>query len=475
MSYRCPLCLKPLNGRERLTRHCTYHPDRTETFTCQLDTLPYKIFCSDITCKSVTEIEEGVFLRHEGCEEHNPFWDGQKVTIAGESHESRMAVPLEMDGTQHSVYVQHWMLGMLRRMPPNTREMWFPLMLLRATAERNGSSRVGCFVELAGARAGGKTILAIQAMNPNACIEGALEIDNFVFSRNEGQNTFQRYIETLHLSSLLFRAKHDLFLPEGTPPGPRNLRVAFIKPSEIGGNLPNGDGSIGDHATRFAKIGYRYFKRLMKNDVSAGFLELFGTQGYRPYWHTLAFYDKSGEADEYEHVMKDTLDKVAVVLSAVSLFRADDDESIGVAVQRIRKAQERKQTCYLVITQLDLVRDQIGQDDWARVKKIADDLKGIGRDRGAIRKALARVLPHKPSPSQFLVESWLKADRAGNHRLLKERLKDLEEIFFVWTEDLPKLKTFAHQERLPTSHGLAKLICRCLDIEWKEIVRAARH
>lgn len=474
MSYRCPLCLKTLNGRERLTRHCTYHPDRNESFSCQLDTLPYKIFCSDNTCKSVTEIEEGVFLRHEGCEEHNPFWDGQKVTIPGEPHESHVALEIEFDGKPTPVRVQHWMLATLRRFPEGIREMWFPLMLLRATAERNGSSRVGCFVELAGAQAGGKTILAVQAMNPNACDEGALEINNFIFSRNLGLNTFEKYIQTLHLSSLLFHARHDLFLPEGTPPGPRNMRVAFIKPAELAESLPSGDGSIGDHATRFVNIGMQSVKRFLRNDVSAGFMELFGTQGYRPYWHTLALYDKSGEADKYEHMMTDTLDKVAVVLSAVELFRTDDDESIGIAFQRIRKAQERKQICYLVITQLDLVKDQI-RNDWARVETIANDLKRIGRDRGVIRKTLGRVFPHKPSPAQSLVESWLKADRAGNRRQLKERLRDLEEIFFVWTEDLPKLKTFARQDTLPTSHGLAKFICRCLDIEWKEIVRANRR
>jgi hypothetical protein len=478
--------LKPLTEKERLTRHCTYHPDRDDTFNCYAYDLPNKIFCPIAECKSVDEITSGVFLRHVRCEETSPFWDGKELVIPGEAHEGRILVSLDFGtGKDQSIYVRHWLFDVLRDLPRLGPEMWFPLMLLRATGESSGLSRVGRFVELAGAMAAGKTVLALQAMSPNGHAGRHVEVDNFIFTRRPdilAGRTYTSFAEILHLSDLLQRSNLKLFSPAGTPPGTRNMRVAFYRPSEeFGLQLNDGDRNVAGYTKRMFRLGWRKVERFFRDDLPASFKEIFGSQGVHPYWYTLALYDKSGESEEDADIMRDTLDKVAVVVNAAEIFgikivedpktgeKYATEKSIEVAVQRLRRAAERKQLCYLVVTQLDLVENQIGKADWATVRELADGLTNIGRDRGVFRRTWARLVPPRPSPAQQLLESWLGPQPTGNRRQLKERLKDVEEIFFIWTDDFPASRLPTKQDRLPTSHGLAKFVCRCLDIRWNQI------
>jgi len=486
VSYRCPLCLKPLTERERLTRHCTYHPDRDETFNCYPDALPNKIFCPIVECKSVDEIESGVFLRHVACEETNPFWDGHELKIPGEAHEGRIPVSLDFGtGEEQSLYVQHWLIGVLRDLPQMGAEMWFPLMLLRATGESSGLSTVGRFIELAGARAAGKTVLAVQAMSPHGHAGGYVDVDNYIFTRRlEGVagRTYRSFLEILHLSNLLQHSDHYLFSPDGTPPGTRNMRVAFYRPTEeFGLRLNDGDRKLTGYLKRMFWLGARSTERFFRVDLHASFKEIFGSQGFHPYWYTLAFYDKSGESEENEDIQRDTLDKVAVVVNAAEIFgikivedrRTGEnhatEKSIEVAVQRLKRAAARKQLCYLVVTQLDLVKETIGERDWTTVQRLADGLTDIGKDRGVFRRIWGRLVPPRPSPARRLLEAWLGSEPTGNRRQLKERLKDVEDIFFIWTDNFPTSRTPTKQTSLPTSHGLARFVCRCLDIRWDQI------
>ncbi len=504
MSYRCPLCLKLLDASEKLERRCTTHPDRNKTFNCGHSNMPRQIFCPASGCRCADEISNGVFLRHVGCAEHNPFWDGSKIDLDGQSHESWAAFLIDFGAGDISVQVQHWLIGVLRNFPRDVREMWFPLMLLRATAERNGSRRIGRLVELSGARSAGKTILAVQAMNPHGYAPtpglGSVLINNFIFSRRVGERTerhFRSFIETLHLSTLLRRSDKNIFLPEGTPHGARNLRVAFIKPA-VWSPAPS-DGTWKGLLMRIGRMLWHDGKRILRDDVTGGISDIFGGQGVRPYWHAIVFYDKSGEVDENEDVITDILDKVAVVVNAAEILGLAEEEenaedvldlfevkpntgnvldlpkakpalekSLEVAVQRIIKAIESKQLCYLVVTQLDKVKKRIGAD-WQQVQRIADDLTDIGKDRGPLSRAWSKLSPRRSSPAHQLLEKWLGDEQVGNRRQLKDHLKDVEEIFFIWTDDLPTPGVPALREKLPSSHGLAKFVCRCLEIEWEQI------
>lgn len=479
MSYRCPLCLKQLNEQHQLTRYCTLHPERKETFHCFPHLIANKIFCSDLNCKSVDQIEEGVFLYHHNCEEPNPFWNGERVAVPGAAGESRVAFEIDFErGVYTSVQVQHWLLGVLRDLPSRTKEMWFPLMLLRATGERNGTSHVGSFIELSGATAAGKTIMAIQAMNPSGYAGGTVnDLKNFIFSRRIGdfkERPFVNFIQTLHLSTLLRRASRDLFLPRGTPPGPRNLRVVFFKPNSFGSaGLAEHDRNWKGYGKRLLRMTWQGSVKFFKTDVRAGFVEIFGSQGFRPYWHSLAFYDKSGEFDENEDVMRDVLDKVAVVVDAQEIFASVEAEaaekSIQVAVQRLSRGIERKQLCYLVITQLDRVKTLMGEEDWKTVVRLADDLSQVGKDRSWLTCKREMLFPARPSTERQLVEKWLTMQPTENRLRLRDSLRHVEAIFFLWTDNLPTGKKPTAQTKIPVSHGLAKFVCRCMDIEWDQI------
>jgi hypothetical protein len=456
-----------------------FHPEKDRAFHCTPDNLRRYIFCQERKCRSAEEIENGVLLSHVGCLELNPFWNGTRIEIPGELHESRAIFEVDFNtGVNRNIYVQHWQLGALRSAPSNVKEMWFPQMLLRATAADDAGARVGRLIELAGSRDAGKTILAIQAMNPNGYAtpdkKGGVFLNNYIYSRRVGEfkdRSFRSFIEIMHLNSLLRRGIKEIYLPQGTPYGARNLRVAFIKPAGL--FVEPGDGTLKGNVKRLSKIAWRRGRRFIIDDVSKSVLELFGRQVERPYWHTAVFYDKSGEVDENEDVSLDNLEKVAVVVNAAEIFglRTEggrvSEKSIEVAVQRINKAVERKQLCYLVVTQLDTVRERI-KEDWEQVQQMADDLGNIGKDRSRFGR-VAKSLFTRHSPSQRLVEKWLGTDPVGNRRQLRERLKDVEDIFFVWTENLPASRTPEWHDKLPTSHGLAKFVCRCLDITWEQI------
>jgi hypothetical protein len=356
--------------------------------------------------------------------------------------------------------------------------MWFPLMLLRATGERNGTSQVGRFIELSGATAAGKTILAIQAMNPSGYAGGSVyDLKNFIFSRvGDFKNVaFINFIQTLHLNTLLRRGSRDLFLPRGTPPGPRNLRVVFFKPNSFGSAaLAERDRNWKGYGKRLLKMTWKGGLKFLKTDVHAGFSEIFGSQGLRAYWHSLAFYDMSGEFYENEDVMRDVLDKVAVVIDAQEIFAPQaeggpSEKSIQVAVQRLSRAIERKQLCYLVITQLDRVKERMGQDDWKTVVQLADDVSEIGKDRGWLVRNREMLFPARPSTERQLLEKWLGASPNENRLRLKDSLRHVEAIFFIWTDNLPTANKPTAQTKIPVSHGLAKFVCRCMDIEWDQI------
>jgi len=340
---------------------------------------------------------------------------------------------------------------------------------------------------LAGARAAGKTVLALQAMSPHGPAGGYVEVDNFIFTRRlEGVagRTYRSFLEILHLSNLLQRSDPYLFSPDGTPPGTRNMRVAFYRPAnELGVRLDDGDRNLAGYAKRMVRLAVRATDRFFRVDLHASFKEIFGAQGVHPYWYTLAFYDKSGESEEVADIMRDTLDKVAVVVNAVEVFGlkiAEDpitgekyaaEKSIEVAVQRLKRATAQRQVCYLVVTQMDLVKDKVGERDWATVLELADGVNNVGRDRGMFRRSWARLVPPGPSPARRLLEKWIGPQATGNRKQLKERLKDVEEIFFIWTDNFPTSRTPSRQNTLPTSHGLAKFVCRCLNIRWEQIGR----
>lgn len=193
MNYKCPLCLTVLTTDQKLARFCTDHPDKTEEFNCTRAAFDERIACPvNDECSRAIE-PRGVFLRHVGCEAKNPFKDPDLV--------DRLNA------------LEHWEVNMLRAVAQSGKqatasEMWFPLMLLRATAEMRKGKRCGALVELVGQRSAGKTVLSMQAMDYQGYVphdernSRHVVVDDYIFSR-AGTASQSALIDTLNLRTLM--------------------------------------------------------------------------------------------------------------------------------------------------------------------------------------------------------------------------------------------------------------------------------
>lgn len=497
MSYKCPLCLTPLRNGVRLQRHCVKHGVGKE-FNCDPRTLRAETYCSERgdNCNETTD--DGVFFRHIGCSYKNPFWNEDKsvVEVPGRGEETSALFQLDFGlGRDMGVKVQHWLMGVLRLVPEESPEMWFPAMLLRATGETSSMwKRVGVLVELAGAKESGKTILAMMSMNQYGYTlvnspSDEVEVRDFIYSSYGNEGQFRRYVETLHLSTLLKAGQSKgLFLPQGTFRS-RSVKVSFIKPSKNWQDPPD-DGIDEDFRwpKRLAMKALFVVPNLIKGFVSQTGLVLsqimHGANSY-PFWYTIIFYDTAGEANDAQDMQRelDAIDKVAIVVNAGEIFglskkvniageqrdveseEPEDDEqtesegeivdqSIKTACDRIAKGVDRKQKLYLIVTQMDRVKERI-ETDWQRVELIADSVGSKKLNREA----------------KEMLTKWLSSSDAPHARNLKNKLRFVKGVFFVWTADLPKSLAPQNQTKMPRSRGLAKFICDCLDVKMSQITK----
>ena len=479
MSYKCPLCLTPLTSEVSLERYCVKHPRSSKVFACGGRKLRLEIYCAERgdNCNETTE--DGVFFRHIGCPYKNPFWNKEKDIVEVPVEPEATAAVFHLDfgvGLDVTVPVQHWLLGVLALLPRSVPEMWFPAMLLRATAETNSlRQRVGVLVELAGAKESGKTILAMMSLNSRgyALHNGSsleVELRDFIYSSHTTQGQLNRYIETLHLSTLLRDSQpRGLFLPQGTFKG-RNIKVSFIKPSRHW-QVPVDDDLSEDYALpkRVALKALFAVPNLIKGFVSETalvFWQITHKATHYPFWYTVVLYDTAGEANEGRDLQRElhAIDKVAIVVNATEIFGPSqegagggisiNEQSLKTACERIKTGIDRKQKLYLVITQMDRIRKQIN-DDWQQVETIADSIGSRKYNREA----------------KDLLRKWLAQSQSTHAADLKNRLRNVTSVFFVWTEDLPSSTAPANQARLPRSKGLAKFMCDCLGVKTDQIVR----
>ena len=497
MSYKCPLCLIPLGNGVRLQRYCVKHGVGIE-FNCDSRTLRAETYCSERgdNCNETTD--GGVFFRHIGCPHKNPFWNTEKsvVEVPGEAEETSALFQLDFaTSRERAITVQHWLLGVLRLVPEEWPEMWFPAMMLRATAEMSSLwKRVGVLVELAGAKESGKTILAMMSMNEHGYTlangtSHEIEVRDYIYSSHKNEGQFRRYVETLHLSTLLKDGQRKgLFLPQGTFRS-RNVKVSFIKPSK-NWQVPTDDDVDEDFRwpKRFAMKALFAVPNIAKRIVSETGLvlwQIMHTANSYPFWYTVVLYDTAGEANDARDMQRelDAIDKVAIVVNAGEIFGlsqkvnvadegkdgesdefeeddeiesggAIEDQSIKTACDRIAKGVDRKQKLYLIVTQMDRIKEQI-EDDWQRVEAIADSIGSKKLNREA----------------KGMLSEWLSRSPAPHASDLKNKLRLVKDIFFVWTEDLPKSLVPERQAKMPRSRGLAKFICDCLDVKVSQITR----
>ncbi|MDT7540241.1 MAG: hypothetical protein QOE33_145 [Acidobacteriota bacterium] len=450
------------------------------------------MYCPKLDCPHNAQIEGGVYLLHIGCVAHNPFWDEVKSSVFvpdsdGDYQDTDVTVGLVRTGeaTIAPIPVQHWEIGMLRKLPHEYREMWFPLMLLRATADADQTGRrVGALVELTGAREAGKTVIAFQAMDDDGYIDGTddrrVVVNGFLFSRPVAQQTYNQFLTNLHLHTQHRFNRVGVNTPMGTLRSPGDLKATFVRPREMavrGSRQPKPPSKL-KNLSLFAGDTLRFVSDLFGSRAG-------GLKSKRKYWYTVVFYDAAGEDISINRRRPEwtAVDKLAVVIDGKELFDQNhrSEPSIEVALSRIEaNSAGRGIPCCIVVTKLDLVAGTTDLVTKEALLKIANDFSGTAPEK----------------QRQLLIE-WLKKNRRGNRqRLLTMLLEDeqsirafkdelsqkgrlartsvkpklnVEEIFFIWTENLSD--TPSDKSEQPRSHGLIQFICWCLGNTWDDMNR----
>lgn len=360
MQYRCPLCLKLLERQDVVRKFCPIHPDaNAEPVDVYKPDKHHRGFlCSVSECDRHTRIKpDGLMLRHEGCRLEvpsgalqpawNPFWDGTSLKFVDR-------VTVRQQGQDISVQPSHWQLHALRQAArAGGHEMWFPSTLLQ-----HADSGRHVMVSLTGAKAVGKTYLALRAMDPATYRTIPKPVDDYFYvhpgaimgSASTGSEA--EFLGTLYLRQLLFQARHALFEEAlaSTAFRPRNLKTAFF--------LADAD----DHPAQKkpqermerAKSGMRAFWDTVRSRLTP--------DGDTPddSYRALMFYDLAGEHVEEDGIEvarhDEAMDVVAVLVSADDL--ASGGGSVQTARARLgRIAGQRKKghpRCCLIVTKCDM-------------------------------------------------------------------------------------------------------------------------
>lgn len=470
MPHKCPLCLMELGQSEELVRFCLTH--RTpQQFNC-VDT-PAAIFCPARDGRCNDSPDSGVFLRHIGCEAKNPFWDKTKklVELPGDDKahfRNTSTVPHKVSTSKgvSDVEVYHWQIGMLRSVPPDSEEMWFPLMLLRATTEVDQHRRIGVLVELAGAKRVGKTVLAVQAMDSKGYVSNevngrSLTLKDYIYSRRPDSIAIAPLIDMFYLRDIMER--NHAFDPNalGTRAEPGDLKVVFIEPpKETESDMPHRNGDLSQRLRGFGSEILWQIKDLLGISDQVG-----ATSSGHPYWYTVIFYDTAGELHQRGarvlSRIEEVAEKAAVFVNAVELLDpAHDtsslDSSITVAKRRLGALRGKKNVeCCLIVTQLDVVWSKIAKEDQEKIERIAQAVDFSPTDDREARKVLIK---------------WLRASKDQNIRSLDKLMKGVK-VFFVWTVGIPTNESNYKGART-YSYGLARFICWCLGTPWRDITHA---
>ncbi len=471
MSYKCPLCLIELTEGSELVRACLDHPNINPfriTLHDDEEGLPDDVYCSGGDGRCNNSIYPGVFLRHVGCQAHNPWWDATTQTVNIPGSDSTTTYQFDTAEGPQNIRVTHWEIGMMRIIPA-AQEMWFPLMLLRATKEtlnNQSGQRIGRLVELAGSTQVGKTILAMQSMEYEGYVAEEhglgrhLEVKDFMFSRLPPGRTAATnpLLGNLYLSNLMRLNKRGLYRFPATYKLPGDVKAAFIKPA-----------STDRSSLLFVSTGSESWQsrigEIAKNvvDILKGIKEVFWAPRPPGFWYTVILYDIAGEAfilgDPTTDAIERAVDKVAVLVDATEIFDFDKDgDSVAIANEQIGKAAARGLPHCLIVTKVDLIMEKLSPEDQLNVKKFAEDLSCDYEEE-----------------SRELLRSWLSRGTVdANIRQLKNRIDNVDRVFLIWTDNLPTSSdqgTVQTSSVQPRSYGLARFICWCLEIPWTALSR----
>jgi IPT/TIG domain-containing protein len=456
--YRCPLCLTRLGAGQRLV--VFKRNDPTAARPGDFD----RIDCSDPNFVEriidfggkggLTPTEENaVFVSHMKCTATNPFWDEVKgkVDMPGDPNEggNELAAEFECSRTGQTLQKQlkHWIVGMLRTAADRYvkhRPMWYTFPLLLATAAENEEDLerpFGSLVEIASTKDVGKTILTLQLLNDILYQNGrSLNVSDYFYPKTD-------FKEELYFRSTW--QDRPTSRPAATLPTPGDMRAVFVAPI----NASPFDEPVNGNGLKPSR--WQSFVRKTR-EGAAYFLEsTFGSMGEEQkqketfdlsrmmaekrhlVWKPVLFYDTAGELQarraQIIQSVSQTTNKLAICIDARDVFdidsisRDDHNASIKHACGRINNMlltpHRQKATC-IIVTKLDMV--DFTPEQREQVRRIAEDVD-VNDDEAR----------------EMLVD-WLKAHSDNDKRKLIGYLRrsdhSVERVFFVWTENLPKMR-----------------------------------
>lgn len=379
---RCPLCLRELKPTDQFRLVCLEHDVSDDgkatvhVIDCTDENLR-RLRCQTAKCQA--DFWSGIFLSHVGCSVKHPWVatgtraaspspvkaPRAKVTAAWEDDDEEpepestpvqpAAAPIVGDvvqmGAPDPAYttaalggetVTHKMISALWRLPKNTPEMWFPLVMLRAM--RPGNSTGSAVVQVSGSTGAGKTVLSLQAQH------------HFGY-RVPGDGHIPRF----DLESFVHMSDTDCLVNAyGYLAAADKLRVEK-KPITTRAMLDGIRGALGDVKAVFFKVPEKAAGKAQQSGL-ASWLSVFSSgekaERARRSWQTLMFFDVPGEMVERQAPILTSISqaahRVAVVINAEDLLAEGSGETLHVACKelaRLRKAPRARQAC-IVVTQM---------------------------------------------------------------------------------------------------------------------------
>ena len=416
--------------------------------------------------------ERAVYASHDRCKAVNPFWDKAKneIVIPGSDKEGKgLLAELECKVTYKMFRKQlfHWMVKTLRdalEFGNDYAPMWFPLQLLLSTATEDGDGlkrEYGHLVEMASTKSAGKTILTLQILNQALYRNGReVNVRDFFYPNADHDDTELRNFQKKFCKEMFYHStwqETPIARPSGTQPSAGDLRAVFVQAISPGEEsievIPKSpsDNRLLQLASKYVfrpvvlffretfRVKPKKQKPEKKEPVPA--LKDILEKWKKHYWNPIIFYDTAGElqrsSSPVTQAVRQLTNKLAICIDAREIFDhyepiwptdivepSDVNASIKHATQRIAEIEDapeyKKATC-IVITKLDVV---LSPEEKERVKLIAEDPNG---DEAALK----------------LLIKWL-TDHGGHHKsslrsLLLRRPALVDRVFFVWTENLPRM------------------------------------
>jgi hypothetical protein len=292
-NYFCPLCLKAITKEDKFWVSTPEERDNGEA--------PTQISGGDLKptlerdARNYRNIQFGIYLAHAGCTRLNPFEEKGTINFGDTSSPNRGK------HKSTSVEAKHYEIEILRALPANILEMWFPAALLIVT-QTDPTKKQGRIAILVGHTNVGKSVLAVQAMHKDGIQNDSnSESVDVVCQHYAYAPTYVRFAQCVNsIQSIL----------DGSPPVP------------VGKTVPE----LGEMRAVFYTVGHDVPVR------SSGLLDSFlsrsarmkGTENTYENYRPIIFYDVAGETfiDNLLALQRHYLvaDKVAFVVNAGSLF-----------------------------------------------------------------------------------------------------------------------------------------------------------